>query len=96
MYHLKEYWGVYLLILLWLILCAGVISVSKHDRETWDAFAKEHNCKEVEFAKGQVSTVNTFTTGVNGNINIGIATVVSPDMTCWACDDGKRYWRESR
>jgi hypothetical protein len=70
----------------------AIVHFSNKEQKEWEKFAIEHNCKAVEYMKGGVGTTvgNTY---VNGQVGVSVGTIVEPDKTCYACDDGKKYWR---
>jgi len=65
------------------------IALVVHDQREWDRFATAHHCKVVGHMDGSVAP--SFGVSASGNATVG--TVVIPDKTGYACDDGVTYWR---
>jgi hypothetical protein len=89
--HLKTFWFVYIIGAALVAALVMAVKFDAQERAEWNEFAKDHDCKAVEFKKGTTSTGYA----VSGKGTISTIVSSEPDQTCWACNDGKRYWRSN-
>jgi hypothetical protein len=62
------------------------------ERENWQVFAQQHDCKVTGKKASSSSTGVAPIIGGNGGIAITTSTI--PAQTGWLCDDGITYWNE--
>lgn len=80
-------WGLVLGVAAIVVPVAFLIYFGIQEGREWDAFAREHDCREFAERRGPDSTIFIH----SGEVMIPVTT--STTETGYRCNDGREYWR---
>lgn len=86
-------WFLSVLVVLLAVLAWVDFIESAEEKQRWQLFKEEHNCKITEHKKGQLSDDIVPMIGPDGDVTVAVVARKTPDQVGWLCDDGVTYWR---